>query len=149
MGDSRKGAFGSVKSPSSVASQSERDTSAWESASNATDATWTNRFAMLDGESVDDGVSDTSEGMDSERLREIAGLVTQDDDDDFPFTGPTQSTSGRWQKTGPIKFVEIGEADVKKSGMRRNHHHKMYHCIPHDAVWTLHVYVPLEEEDAV
>ena len=107
---------------------------------------------MLDGESVDDGVSDTSEGMDSERLREIAGLVTQDDDDDdYPLlvTGPTQSTSGRWQKTGPIKFVEISEADVKRSGMRRNHHHKMYRCHSHNAVWTLHVYVPLEEEDAV
>jgi hypothetical protein len=107
---------------------------------------------MLDGESVDDGgVSDTSEGMDSERLREIAGLVTQDDDDDYPtlVTGPIQTISGRWQKTGPIRFVEIGEAEVKRSGMRRNHHHKMYRCISHNAVWTLHVYVPLEEEDAV
>lgn len=105
---------------------------------------------MLDGgSSVDDGgISDTSEGMDGERLREMAGsVITQDDDDDFAsrVSGPT----GRWQQTGPIKFVEIGEAEVKRSGLIKNRHHKMYRCIPHNAAWTLYVHVPIEEEDAV
>jgi len=108
---------------------------------------------MLDGESVDDEeASDTSDGIDTERLRELAGsVITQDDEDDFPSleTGPVQSTAGRWQKTGPIKFVEIGEADMKRSGLCRSHHHKMYRCVPHNAVFSLYVYVPLEEEDAV
>ena len=109
---------------------------------------------MLDGSStVDDGGnSDTSEGMDGERFREMAGVVTRDDDDDdfqSLVAESVQSAPRRWQQTGPSRFVEIGEANVKRSGLIKNHHHKMYRCVPHNAAWTLYVYVPLEEDEAV
>lgn len=115
---------------------------------------WTNRFRMLEGEStIDDGeISDTSDLADGERLRRMVGsVVTQDDDDDFMSvaTGSVVGTSGRWQRNGPIDFVELSEADVKRTGLIRNPHDKMYRCIPHSMAWRLYVYVPLEEGETV
>jgi hypothetical protein len=132
----------SPRAPGSVVSHSDRDTSAWETASNATNSTLHNRFALLrDGASTADE-SDNSEDLDHSHLAEsVAASVVQDDDLDFPslISGPS---SGSLRKDGVLKVVEIGEQQVKKSGMVRVRNSKMFRCPVHDIVFELYVYVP-------
>ncbi|CAG8616092.1 1024_t:CDS:2, partial [Acaulospora colombiana] len=146
-GDSiRRGPPSGVRSPGSVVSQSERDTSAWESASNATDSTWNNRFAMLGNEDEDTAtISDGSDEMDGARIsHQVASLVTQDDDDFFP---PIQSeTIPPWKQSGPIQFVEIQEATLSKSGLLKDRHSKMFKCPVHNSAFELYLYVRSGEE---
>jgi hypothetical protein len=129
-----------------VTSQSERDTSAWESASNATDSTWNNRFAMLGNDDEDTAtISDGSDEMDGARIsQQVASLVTQDDDDDFPAI-PSE-TIPPWKQSGPIQFLEIQEATTSKSGLVKDRHSKMFKCPKHNSAFELYLYVRSGEE---
>jgi hypothetical protein len=128
----------SPRAPGSVVSHSDRDTSGWETASNATNSTLQNRFALLqDGASTADE-SDNSEDFDHSHVAEsVAAAVVQEDDLDFPSLA-----SGPLRKDGVLKVVEIGEPQMKKSGMVRARNSKMFRCPIHDIVFELHVYIP-------
>lgn len=143
FGFNRGGRNGVRKSPVSPRAPSSVDTSGWETASNATNSTLQNRFALLrDGASTAYDSDDNSEELDSAHVERVKAVVAQDDDDDYfpPLTPGAASRS--WRKDSRLKVVEIGELQVKKSGLIKDRNSKMFICPLHDTIFELHLYVP-------